>query len=452
VAENKDDGEPKTGEGGGEEDKDHGKEREKDRGDRDRDRDRRDSRGDRGDRDRDRDRDRRDSRGGGDRDRRDSRGDRSERGDRSDRSDRDRRDRGGPDRDDERPPRPVREPSPDPVQREREEAMRSDLTVLVQRIHPRADDFEIFEFFSQAGSVRDIRLIRDQRSGKSKGVGYVEFGDAESVMKALALNGIAFKGQPLLVQASMAEKNRLAQAAKNAQAANEMMGMGAAAEPTKLMVSELHPHIAEADVREVFAPFGELAEVALMKDPATQASLGVANITYIDPAHAKDAQQAINGLELAGKQLVVQLVQDAPPVAAPMMGGGMGLAPLGGMAGMAGMMGMGGMAGMMGMDAAGPMPTPSLCVLMKNMFDPNGEDEKGDPEFFNDLQEDVKEECGKYGAVVSAKVKPATAGFIYMKFVDQPGATACVGGMTGRWFAGKQISAGYVPEAEYDSV
>ena len=75
---------------------------------------------------------------------------------------------------------------------------------LVQRIHPRADDFEIFEFFSQAGKVRDIRLIRDQRSGKSKGVGYVEFGDAESVMKALALNGIAFKGQPLLVQASMA--------------------------------------------------------------------------------------------------------------------------------------------------------------------------------------------------------------------------------------------------------
>ena len=42
-------------------------------------------------------------------------------------------------------------------------------------------------------------------------------------------------------------------------------------------------------------------------------------------------------------------------------------------------------------------------------------------------------------------------GFIYMKFVDQPGATACVGGMTGRWFAGKQISAGYVTEAEYES-
>ena len=120
-------------------------------------------------------------------------------------------------------------------------AMRDDLTVLVQRIHPRADDFEIFEFFSQAGKVRDIRLIRDQRSNKSKGVGYVEFFDVSSVMQALALNGIAFKGQPLLVQASMAEKNRLAQAAKNVAAASAMMGGSSGSQSATLAVSELPP-------------------------------------------------------------------------------------------------------------------------------------------------------------------------------------------------------------------
>ena len=65
-----------------------------------------------------------------------------------------RRDRDPYERDDERlGRRPARSPSPDPIEREREEAMRDDLTVLVQRIHPRADDFEIFEFFSQAGKV-----------------------------------------------------------------------------------------------------------------------------------------------------------------------------------------------------------------------------------------------------------------------------------------------------------
>lgn len=246
----------------------------------------------------------------------------------------------------------------------------------------------------------------------------------------------------------MAEKNRLAQAAKNAQAANEMMGLGGTAEPTKLMVSELHPHIAEAELREIFAPFGELAEVALMKDPATQASLGVAHVTYIDPVHAKDAQQAINTLDLAGKQLIVQLVQDAPPVAAPMMGG-MGLAPLGGLGGMMSMVGMGGMGALM---PEVPMAAPSACVLLKNMFDPEGEDEKGDPDFFTDLQEDVKEECGKYGQVVAAKIKPVSAGFVYMKFADQTGATACVGALNNRWFAGKQIGAAYVPEEEYESM
>ena len=146
--------EEKRSEGGGEEDRERDDRRDRDR---DRDRDRRDRRDDR-----DRDREPPCIDHGtpptqaslspqwvlpttlaGDRDRRHREYD----GDRRDRDrDRDRRDR---DRDDERPPRRARTPSPDPVEREREEAMRSDLTVLVQRIHPRADDFEIFEFFSQ---------------------------------------------------------------------------------------------------------------------------------------------------------------------------------------------------------------------------------------------------------------------------------------------------------------
>ena len=266
------------------------RDRRRDSGDRDRDRDRR---RDRGDRDRDRDRDRRDR----DRDRRHREIRRS-------------RSRSPPRR------RRPRTPSPSPdartmAEREQEEALRDDLTVLVQRIHPRADDFEIFEFFSQAGAVKDIRLIRDQRSGKSKGVGYVEFKDVESVMKALALNGIAFRGQPLLVQASMAEKNRLAQAAKNVAAAAELMG-GAAAEPTKLMVTELHPHISANDLREVFSPFGELSEVKMVADATSGSSFGVANVTFVNPSEAKDAQAAINGLELAGRSIAVQFVQEIP--------------------------------------------------------------------------------------------------------------------------------------------
>jgi RNA-binding protein 39 len=58
----------------------------------------------------------------------------------------------------------------------------------------------------------------------------------------------------------------------------------------------------------------------------------------------------------------------------------------------------------------------------------------------------------RYGQVVDAKIQPITAGFVYMKFADQAGATACVGALNNRWFAGKQISAAYVPEADFESI
>ena len=391
-------------------------------------------------------------------DRQDRGGDRQDRG--GDRQDRggDRQDRGG-----ERPAsrhreldnehlgrRPPRSPSPDPQEREREEALRADLTVLVQRIHPRADDFEIFEFFSQAGKVRDIRLIRDQRSNKSKGVGYVEFCDAPSVLNALALNGIAFKGQSLLVQASMAERNRLAQANKNVAAAASMMGGTAPSEPTKLTVSELHANLTQADVSQVFSPFGELVEITMPTDPNSGAALGVAHLTFRKPEEAKAAQEAIHGLELVGKRINVTLVPAAsaaalaapsmPPGAFPnmlpnmMVGGG---AP----------MGSGFMAAVGGGSAVAD--PPSTCVLLTNMFDPDGHDEKTDPNFFDDLCEDVADEVGKHGEVLSSAPIPMSAGHLYLRFSSESGAAQCVAALNGRWFAGKQVQANTVDEAQW---
>jgi hypothetical protein len=115
-----------------------------------------------------------------------------------------------------------RSPSPTAEERTAAETARNELTVLVQRVHPRADDFELFEFFSQAGTVVDIRLIKDARSGRSKGVAYVEFADAESVLRAMALNGILFMQQPLLVTMTMAERNQQPSAAKQQQARNAL--------------------------------------------------------------------------------------------------------------------------------------------------------------------------------------------------------------------------------------
>lgn len=75
-----------------------------------------------------------------------------------------------------------------------------------------------------------MRIVRDQRSGRSKGVGYVEFYNSESVLMAMALTGTKLLGQDIIVQASQAEKNRAAAAAKYKKEQQEKVESG---EPTE---------------------------------------------------------------------------------------------------------------------------------------------------------------------------------------------------------------------------
>jgi RNA-binding protein 39 len=48
---------------------------------------------------------------------------------------------------------------------------------LAARIRPR----DLEEFFASVGKVRDVRLITDPRTKRSKGIAYIEFRELESV-------------------------------------------------------------------------------------------------------------------------------------------------------------------------------------------------------------------------------------------------------------------------------
>lgn len=76
-----------------------------------------------------------------------------------------------------------------------QEARRDDCTVLVNRLHLKSTEKDVFRFFSNAtiGRIRDIKIIRDQRTGKAKGAAYVEFESQESVLLAAAMSD-----QPIL--------------------------------------------------------------------------------------------------------------------------------------------------------------------------------------------------------------------------------------------------------------
>lgn len=50
--------------------------------------------------------------------------------------------------------------------------------------------------------VRDVRMISDRNSRRSKGIAYIEFVDSSSVPLAIGLTGQRLLGVPIIVQAS----------------------------------------------------------------------------------------------------------------------------------------------------------------------------------------------------------------------------------------------------------
>ncbi|MES1923621.1 RNA-binding protein 39, partial [Bonamia ostreae] len=123
--------------------------------------------------------------------------------------------------------------------RKRDFIDRDECTIFSCHIHPAVDDKDIFEFFSQCGPVRDILLMRDNKSGTSKGYGYIEFHDKESVVNALTTNGQYLGGSPIMVSVSNAEKNR---AAASSRATNNIDG------PFRLYVSNIDASISADDL------------------------------------------------------------------------------------------------------------------------------------------------------------------------------------------------------------
>lgn len=171
---------------------------------------------------------------------------------------------------------------------------------LAARIRPR----DLEDFFSAVGKVRDVRIISDRNSRRSKGIAYVEFCEIQSVPLAIGLTGQRLLGVPIIVQASQAEKNRLAATASNLQ-----KGSGG---PVRLYVGSLHFNITEDMLRGIFEPFGKIDNIVLMKDSETGCSKGYGFITFSDSECARRALEQLNGFELAGRPMRIGHVTERP--------------------------------------------------------------------------------------------------------------------------------------------
>ncbi|KAG2559892.1 hypothetical protein PVAP13_8KG034061 [Panicum virgatum] len=79
-------------------------------------------------------------------------------------------------------------------------------------------------------------------------------------------------------------------------------------------------------------------------------------------------------------------------------------------------------------------------IILRYMFTPA--ELRADEELLPELEEDVKEECAKFGPVDNVKVcENHPQGVVLVKFKDRKDGAKCIEKMNGRWFGGRQIHA-----------
>ncbi|KAK4052659.1 Phosphatidylinositol-3-phosphatase SAC1 [Microbotryomycetes sp. JL201] len=335
--------------------------------------------------------------------------------------------------------------SPGPRLTDEEREMR---TVFVSQLSARVGHRELGVFFEQqAGTVRDAKVIMDRISGRSKGVGYVEFVELESMQKALALSGTKLLGVPIIVQYTEAEKNRQARD-----------GAGASSgPPTGLYVGSLNFALTENDIRQVFQPFGPVETVDLHKDPVTGKSKGFAFVQFKESKDALQALEKMNNFVLAGREIKVGLVAEKQTNYSKQEtqldeGSGTTLNNISRLE----LMQKLARTDRPAVDLpAVPMFRPNIPqavtrnVQLKNAFDPNEETER---DWDIDLRDDVKGEAeSKYGKVVDIFVVKESQGEIYIRFESVDAAVKAVAGLNGRWFGGRQISANHATDSLFDA-
>ncbi|XP_023003013.1 RNA-binding protein 39-like isoform X2 [Cucurbita maxima] len=333
------------------------------------------------------------------------------------------------------------EPEADPERDQR--------TVFAYQMPLKATERDVYEFFSKAGKVRDVRLIMDRNSRRSKGVGYVEFYDAMSVPMAIAISGQLLLGQPVMVKPSEAEKNLVQSNTSGASGAGPY-----GAVDRKLYVGNLHFNMTETHLREIFEAFGPVELVQLPLDLESGHCKGFGFVQFAHLEHAKAAQSLNGKLEIAGRIIKVSSVTDhigaqesvaksndldddeggglalnaqsrallmqkldrtgiatsiAGSLGAPVLNGSAPnqrsttSLPLNGQAAV--------VAPVLPANFTPPVlqsvGSPSECLLLKNMFDPSSETA---PDFDLEIKEDVEEECSKYGRVKHIYVDKYTSG------------------------------------------
>ncbi|OPJ89940.1 splicing factor U2AF subunit [Patagioenas fasciata monilis] len=221
---------------------------------------------------------------------------------------------------------------------------------------------------------------------QDKNFAFLEFRSVDETTQAMAFDGIIFQGQSLKIRRPH-DYQPLPGMSENPSV--YVPGVVSTVVPDsahKLFIGGLPNYLNDDQVKELLTSFGPLKAFNLVKDSATGLSKGYAFCEYVDINVTDQAIAGLNGMQLGDKKLLVQRASvgaknatlstiNQTPVTLQVPG----------LVGTA--------------VTVGGHPTEVLCLL--NMVLP---EELLDDEEYEEIVEDVRDECGKYGAVKSIEI------------------------------------------------
>jgi polyadenylate-binding protein len=178
--------------------------------------------------------------------------------------------------------------------------------VFVKSLPLEVEDDALKEMFASYGEIKSAVVMKDTE-GKSRGFGFVNFGEHDDATKAIEeLNGKEKDGKTLYVGRAQKKRDRDRELrdkfdALKLERANKFTGVN-------LYVKNLDDIVDDEKLREAFAPYGNISSAKVMADDKGN-SKGFGFVCFGSTEEATKAVSEMNGHLLGNKPLYVALAQ-----------------------------------------------------------------------------------------------------------------------------------------------
>ncbi|XP_015211976.1 splicing factor U2AF 65 kDa subunit isoform X1 [Lepisosteus oculatus] len=269
---------------------------------------------------------------------------------------------------------------------------------------------------------------------QDKNFAFLEFRSVDETTQAMAFDGIIFQGQSLKIRRPHDYRPLPGISEQPSFHVPGVVSTVVPDSPHKLFIGGLPNYLNDDQVKELLTSFGPLKAFNLVKDSATSLSKGYAFCEYVDVSVTDqvglEAVAGLNGMQLGDKKLIVQRASVGAKNANP---SAIIEAPVTLQ-----------VPGLQALQNTG-IPTEVLCLL--NMVMP---EELVDDEDYEEILEDIREECCKYGSVRSIEIPRPVDGLevpgcgkIFVEYVSVSECQKAMQALTGRKFANRVVVTKY---------